>query len=246
MTAEPCIALQLYTLRELAARDLLRTLERVAALGYDAVELAGLHGLGADAIRDTCDALGLAVCGAHVSAERFAEHPAEVEEELRTLGLQSIVFPTLPRGDEAPVTRLASLADAALARGLEPIFHNHDGELVRDASGGRQWDELIRIPRLGFEVDLGWAWVAREDPLALVQALPGRVPLVHVKDQVRDASGTRDCPVGDGRVPYDEILPAVLDAGVRWLVVEQDEPGDDPLAAVTRSLEATRAIVAGA
>lgn len=245
MAAEPSIALQLYTLRELAARDLLATLERVAELGYDAVELAGLHGLGADAVHRRCRDVGLAVCGAHVSAERFAEQPDAVEAELRALGLTTIVFPTLPRGDEAPVAMLASLVDAALARGLEPVFHNHDRELVRDANGRRQWDDLVAVPRLGFEVDLGWAWVAGEDPLVLVQALPGRVPLVHVKDQIRDASGTRDCPVGDGHVPYDEILPAVLDAGVRWLVVEQDEPGDDPLAAVTRSLQATRAIVTG-
>jgi sugar phosphate isomerase/epimerase len=70
------------------------------------------------------------------------------------------------------------------------------------------------------------------------------VPLVHVKDHVRTATGAPDCPVGDGEVGYDLVLPAVVEAGVEWLVLEQDEPGDDPLGAVRRSLEATRALLA--
>lgn len=42
------IALQLYTVREPAKRDFLGTLREVAAIGYTAVELAGLRGLPAD------------------------------------------------------------------------------------------------------------------------------------------------------------------------------------------------------
>ena len=46
------------------------------------------------------------------------------------------------------------------------------------------------------------------------------------------------CPVGDGAVGYDRILPAAIRAGVEWLIVEQDEPVGSELEDARRSLEA--------
>jgi sugar phosphate isomerase/epimerase len=241
--AHPPVAVQLWTLRELAAVDLPGTLAHVAQIGFDGVELAGLHGLQAADVAETCASLGLTVCGAHVDADRFSADPGAVEAELRALGLTRISFATLPAAGADAVGRLALLAHEARERGLEPVFHNHDGELRRASDGSRAWEAIVAIPGLALEIDLGWAWVAGEDPVALVRSLPGRVPLVHVKDHVRTATGARDCPVGDGEVGYDVVLPAVVQAGVEWLVVEQDEPGDDPLGAARRSLEATRALL---
>lgn len=240
--AHPPVAVQLWTLRELAATDLPGTLARVAQMELDGVELAGLHGVQAHDLAETCGSLGLTVCGAHVGADRFSAEPDAVENELRVLGLTRISFATLPTGPDA-IARLALLAHEARERGLEPVFHNHDAELRRGSDGFRVWDEIVAIPGLALEIDLGWAWVAGEDPIALVRSLPGRVPLVHVKDHVRTATGARDCPVGDGEVGYEAVLPAVVEAGVEWLVLEQDEPGADPLGAVRRSLEATRALL---
>jgi sugar phosphate isomerase/epimerase len=237
----PRIGLQLYTLRSLAAVDLLGTIREVAAIGYDGVELAGLHGLDPEAVASVCDEVGLAIAGAHVGAEAFAASPTEVAGELRALGLDAIVFPTLPAGEGlAAVQRLRELAEQAHAIGLEPIFHNHAPELRRDATGFRLWEALVALDELAFELDLGWAWVAGESPAALVDRLAGRVPLVHVKDHLADL---RDCPVGDGEVGYDELMPGLLAADVPWLVVEQDEAGPAPLEACARSLHAVRAML---
>jgi hypothetical protein len=41
-------------------------------------------------------------------------------------------------------------------------------------------------------------------------------------------------------VGYDRILPVALDAGVEWLIVEQDEVDGPPFEAVQRSLDAVR------
>jgi hypothetical protein len=40
------------------------------------------------------------------------------------------------------------------------------------------------------------------------------------------------------------VLPAAVRAGAEWLIVEEDEVGDDPFNAVERSLQAVRRIVA--
>lgn len=242
------IALQLYTLRGQAELDLLQTISEVAALGYDGVELAGLHGLDPAEVARTCRELGLEICGAHVGVERFEDEPDAVATELRSLDLRTIVFPSLPTsspedGDSA-IGRLHAAATRALDLGLTPVFHNHDVELRRAADGARPWEEIVALPELRLELDLGWAWVAGESPAELLETFAGRVPLVHVKDHVRTAGGAPDCPVGEGEVGYDAVVPVALATGVRWLVVEQDEAGNDPLDAVARSLTALRAILA--
>ncbi len=157
------------------------------------------------------------------------------------------MFPTLPAGEGlAAVERLHELGLQARTLGLQPVFHNHATELLRDADGFRPWEALLALDELAFELDLGWAWVARESPADLLRGLAGRVPLVHVKDHVHDGTGTPDCPVGDGEVGYDVVVPLAAACGVHWLVVEQDEPGDDPLAAAARSLAAVQAFRTGA
>jgi sugar phosphate isomerase/epimerase len=62
---------------------------------------------------------------------------------------------------------------------------------------------------------------------------------VHAKD-LRSRGSREFCPVGDGAVGYDRVLPAAVAAGVEWLVVEQDELDGPPFDAVERSLEFVR------
>lgn len=240
MDAAPRIALQLYTLRALAHDDLLSVLAQVGALGYDGVETAGLHGVDATAVREASTAAGLTICAAHVGVERFEREPDVVARELATLGTPRIVFPALPAGDETDaVARLERAARSARALGLQPAFHNHAPELRRRADGTRLWEAIVEV-QIDLELDLGWAWVAGEDPLSLVDAEAARVVLVHVKDHLPD---DRDCPVGDGVVGYATLLPALAARAIPWLVVEQDEPGNRPLEAAARSLAATRSLL---
>ena len=44
--------LQMYSVRDAAEKDLLGTLEKVAALGYQYAEFAGFFGYSAEAVRD--------------------------------------------------------------------------------------------------------------------------------------------------------------------------------------------------
>ena len=68
----------------------------------------------------------------------------------------------------------------------------------------------------------------------------GRVPLVHAKDF---GDGEASTPVGDGLVGYERIVPAMRDAGVEWLVAEQEEITGDPLEATARSAEFLRRLL---
>ncbi len=60
------VGLQLYSIRQMAEKDLLETLKRVKALGYDGVELAGLYGHEAKQVKEWMDRVGLECISAHV------------------------------------------------------------------------------------------------------------------------------------------------------------------------------------
>ncbi len=62
---------------------------------------------------------------------------------------------------------------------------------------------------------------------------------MHVKD-FRARGSRLDCPVGDGEVGYEEVLPVAVRAGAEWLVVEQDNPDAPALAAAERSFTAVQ------
>ena len=131
--------------------------------------------------------------------------------------------------------------------GLRFGFHNHDGELRTLDDGRTVLDRLLELPpeRLFLELDLGWAWFAGVDPVDLVARVAPRAPLVHVKD-IAGTSKPRHVPVGDGDVGYADVLPAIRELGVEWLLVEQDEADGSAIDAVRRSYTAVTGLVGSA
>jgi sugar phosphate isomerase/epimerase len=222
------IALQLYSVRQDAADDFEATLREVAAIGYDGVEVFDLHGHDVTAVAGWLSELGLAVTSRHARLEAIEDDLAVLAAEARELGCKRLVISWVDPAqlDTAMLARIAVAASAAAAQGFELGYHNHDAEVEQGF--------LDRLPSTVFlELDAGWTWWAGEDPVAFL----GRGPLVHVKD-FRDRETRSYCPVGDGAVDYEHMLPAAVEAGVEWLIVEQDEPVESELADARRSLSA--------
>jgi sugar phosphate isomerase/epimerase len=242
MTAR--LGLALYTLRDECARDPEGTLRAVAEMGYEGVELYDLFGRDARTVRALLAGLGLEVCGRHAGLEAIENSLDELAAELRELGSDRLVLAWIPppvssvEADRV-VERIAAAAERVRAAGLRFGFHNHDGELRVLEDGRTVLDRLLELDQelLFLAIDLGWAWFAGVDPGGLVARVAPRAPLVHVKDLV-GASEPRFVPVGDGDVGYADILPAIQELGVEWLLVEQDETEGAGLDAVRRSYAA--------
>ena len=238
--------LTLYTLREDCARDFEGTLAAVAGLGYEGVELFDLHGHAPGIVRGWLDELGLEAVCRHAGLEALERDLPLLAEELRILGCDRIALawidpPQTSAEARASAAQIAAVAEAAEREGLRLGFHNHWGELAPLDDGLTLLDLLRALPaeRLWLELDLGWAWVAGADPAALLLANAGSCPLVHVKD-FRSREGREFCPVGQGAVGYEHVLPVAARAGVEWLLVEQDEVDGPGLDAVEQSLAAVR------
>jgi sugar phosphate isomerase/epimerase len=243
------VGLMLYTVRDECARDLEGVLRAVAEIGYEGVELFDLHGHDAAQVRSWLDGFGLVAAGRHAGLDALESDLPVLAEELRTLGCDRIALswidpPESSDDARAIVARIAEVARQAAAHGLRFGFHNHWSEVAMLDDADTVLDKLRALPAelVWLELDLGWIWEAGVDPVDELERTAGRCPLVHVKDfQVR---GTRkDCPVGDGDVGYDHVLPAAVSAGAEWLVVEQDNPAAPALAAVERSFDAVRRMV---
>jgi sugar phosphate isomerase/epimerase len=220
----------------------------VAAQGYDGVELFQLHGHDAEQVRAWLDAANLLAAGRHVRIEELESDLTRLAEELSALGTDRAAIAWIdPEELDRPgevVERFAEAARAARDRGIRLGFHNHWTEPV-PLDGGPSFLDLLRgLPPelLWLELDLGWVWQAGVDPVAELEKTAGRCPLVHLKDYA-SRDGRDDVPVGDGVVGYDEVVPAALAAGAEWLIVEEDDAGDDAFGATQRSVDAVRRIM---
>ena len=241
------IGIASFTVRDECARDLEGTLQALAEMGYEGVELFDLQGYAPERVRAASEAAGLVLCGRHVSFAVLEDELPAVARDAEILGTSRIVLgwiepPNSERQARAVIGRLVRAADEAAALGLELGFHNHDGEFRMLDGGVRFVDLVLEQPALFLELDLGWAWWAGADPLEVLAWASSRAPLVHVKDFC--TRGERSfCPVGDGGVGYERVAPAAVAAGAEWLLVEQDETDGSALDAVRRSYSALRAML---
>ncbi|MDQ3530871.1 MAG: sugar phosphate isomerase/epimerase [Actinomycetota bacterium] len=232
--ADHTVALQMYTVRELAGRDMLGTLAQVAGMGYRAIEFAGYAGVGLGRLRSALDEVGLRAIASHVPLGYWMENANQVLDELHILGCSYAVAPSPPddaRMDDQGASEIATMlngcGERCRAAGLRFAYHNHAGEFA-PAGKGSFWETMVERtdPELvEFELDLYWAEYAGVHAAELLDRHPGRVPLVHVKDMA-PGPGREDRPVGEGTLPWDRMLLAAARAGTTGYIVEQDDAAD--------------------
>lgn len=161
------------------------------------------------------------------------------------------------------------LGKVAKEKGMQLLYHNHDFEFVK-VDGKYGLDILyssVSPDLLQTELDTCWVNVGGEDPAEYIRKYSGRSPLVHLKDFVMkgkkkpshlynligikpdesdkpedESFGFR--PVGCGVQDIPAIVRASVDAGAKWLVVEQDEPGPDktPMESAKMSIDYLKAL----
>ncbi len=233
-------AIQLYTLREVD-EPLPELLARVGEAGFDGVEFAGLGDADPADITDALDDADLEVAAAHVPIDELEDDPGRAARIYHEIGCEWAVVPYLDASNfenEETATRTARRLDELAARmeghSTSLCYHNHDHEFV-DVGGKTGFDVFLAESDIEIELDIGWAVAAGRDPLALIESLDGRAPLLHVKD-TRDGEPVE---LGEGEVDLTACVGAARDAGTDWLVYEHDAPSD-PLASLAHGGERLR------
>jgi sugar phosphate isomerase/epimerase len=228
------IGLQLYTVRDAAAKDLPGTLARVAQIGYRDVEFAGYHGRSAQEIRDLLERTGLRAPSSHIPFAELTGNWKKTLDDAKVIGHEYLTIPWLgdaQRGSIEDWKRTASLfntrAFEAKGAGLKFAYHNHDFEF-RTVGGLVPMDVLLAEtdPTLvSFEMDLYWVVRAARDPLEYLAKYPNRFSMFHAKDSAGPPDH-RMVSVGSGIIDFKHILAEGQRIGVRHVFVEHDNPAD--------------------
>ncbi len=236
------LGVQLYTLRSEMEGRVEETLERVAAIGYQEVELVRSQYFGHSPreIREMLARTGLSAPASHVNAGFEAGAWARVLDDANEVGQEYVVVASIPPNMRSDLDAWRRTAEAmtgagerARAAGLQYAYHNHDFEFV-EMDGRVAFDvfceesdpELVQI-----ELDLYWIIHGGGDPVAFFNRWPGRAPLVHVKG--RTVAGEM-ADVGAGVIDWAGIFQHIDHAGMKHFLVEHDRP-DGPF----RSIEAS-------
>ncbi len=238
------VGVQLYSLRDDAARDLERTLADIAAIGYRDVELLGSFnnfGMPPAQLRQVLDRNGLRAPSTHVGGNALDQLDRNIDEAL-TLGHQYIVLASLPIQGQRTLDdyrrwadRLNEAGQVTLRRGIRMAFHNHANDLT-PINGTVPYDILIERtdPQVvRHQLDTGNAAMAGRDPIEYLQRYGSRFWLFHIKD-VPQLGASKDTELGTGVINFRRLLASIPDIDNKLLYVEQETYPATPLESVRR------------
>ena len=267
------VGVQVYGLRDLlenTPENFENVMVQVKEMGYDGVELAGLYDIEPAKIKAILDKVGLIPISAHVPFVDMVDDIDKVIADYSIIGVKFLVMPYMaeeyrpinPEGFESFLPLLKEIGAKINAAGMTFLYHNHDFEFVKLASGEYGYDKMFaEVPKesLQCELDTCWCDVATGNSTGFLKKYAGRMPIVHLKDYIKkgnpkgmykligieeeetaeeDDSYFGFRPVGFGQMIWEPILEESLAAGAGWVVVEQDEHYElDPLEAARRSRE---------
>lgn len=235
----PSLAVQLWSFRDDFSKDVPGTLQRVRALGFTYVELAGYYGLSARQFRAALDKAGLKAISMHIEYEAARDRMDQVIREAKILGVRHIGVPWI----QSPFTRADCLAaikvfnqagSKAAAKGMKFFYHLHGYEFVADEGGkGTLFDLLMSRtnPRhVYMQLDTFHVVHPGQDPVKLLQRYPGRFLSLHLKDIRKDVVGDHSGdfreadarPMGQGKIDWPALLKAARKEGLRWYIIEDE------------------------
>ena len=228
------VALAVYSVRDDAEKDFQGTMEKVKAMGYEGVELAGLYGMDPSVVRSALDNAGIKAISAHVPVGLLMSDTEKTIDDYVTIGCEYVAISYLPedmRHDSPNFDNIlkdfARIGRACADRGVKLLYHNHEFEFEKTADGSYMFDYMFaNVPAelLEAEPDTAWIKFSGLDPAEYVRKYTGRCPIVHLKDFTGDTRENMEFhPVGSGKQNMPEILQASLDCGAKWVIVEQDQ-----------------------
>ncbi|MBM3215992.1 sugar phosphate isomerase/epimerase [Candidatus Poribacteria bacterium] len=245
--SRPLVGLQLYTVRNEAAKDFVGVVKQVAAMGYEGVETAVPPGMTAEGLRKLLDDLGLKTPGGHYNLEALEKDLNAAIELSQTLGTKFITVPYLAeerRRDADGWKRVAGImsgiGEKLAAHGIVFCYHNHSFEFQQfDGKYGLDILYENSDPRyLKAQLDTYWVRHGGADPAAYIRKMKGRAPLIHLKDW--DKADGSFAEVGEGTLDWKGIFAAAEDGGAEWYLVEQDTCKRPPIESARLSCDNLR------
>lgn len=248
------VAVQLYTLRDFCKTpaDIAKSFEKVAAMGYKAVQASALGPIEPAELLKIAADNGLTICATHENHDLIRNEPEKVVEKLAALNCKYTAYPWPGGVDFASEASVQSLIDD-LAKATEVLkaagqvltYHNHHCEFQK-LNGKTILDHIYDSIPIDAEIDTYWVQYGGGDPVAWCAKLKGRLPLLHLKDYKVNAKNEIDmAEIGNGNLDFHGIVKAAEASGCEWFIVEQDRTPGDPFDSLKMSFDYIKANLIG-
>jgi sugar phosphate isomerase/epimerase len=233
--------------------DVPGTLKKVSDMGYKYVELADyangkFYGLAPEEFRKMVNDLGMEIISSHTQVEGAGVTPESAKvmaEDHAKIGAKYCIQPWIVeemRTSVASYQKMAAnwnqIGQIMKDAGLKFGYHNHNFEFGTVEGKVPYFDIMLAEldPNLVImELDMFWVTKAGHNPVDIINKYPGRIELFHFKDAYTKQEPFYEvikddiAPVGEGIVNFREILAAKETAGMKYMIVEQDQSRDNDI-----------------
>jgi sugar phosphate isomerase/epimerase len=245
------VGLELYSVRDDLAKDLLGTVRGVAKMGYQCVEFYAPYykwtNEYASQVRKEMDELGVRCSSTHNGLE--ALRPEGISKAIQlnqAIGARYVVLahPGEDIKDADGWKRISDLLNQAnqtlSSHGMHAGYHNHDAEWK--PVGGKKPIEILAAntdKSVMLQLDVGTCLEAGSDPVAWVEANPGRIRSMHLKDWSPDRG--YKVLFGEGGAPWKKLFAAAeRTGGIEFYLIEQEGSDYPEMETAERCLAAYR------
>jgi len=243
------IGLQLYSIRDAMAADVLGSLKKVSAIGYKNMELADyanrkFYGYSPKEFKKILNDLGMEAMSSHTAVEAggiTSDNAKAMADDHAALGVKYCVQPWINEEDRSIDKYKKMIADwnevgrIMKSVGIQFAYHNHNFEFLPTDGMIPYFDIFLKemdADLITMEIDLYWVTKAGHDPVEIFNKYPGRFKLWHFKDQaaptppVYEVEKEDITPVGAGSINFKRIYAARAISGLQNHFVEDDNQGE--------------------
>ncbi len=246
------VGIELYSVRDELAKDLMSTVRAVAKMGYEVVEFFSPYYQWtpdyAKEVKKLLDDLGIRCPSTHNSPAAFTPEGIQKAIELnRILGAKYIVMASAGKvtgldGWKTVAENLSRASEKLRPLGMRAGFHNHKLEFV-PLESKRPMDVLAaNTPKdVTLQLDVGTCVDAGADPVAWIKANPGRITSIHCKDWAAGEGKGYSVLFGEGDSPWKKIFAAAESTGgIEYYLIEQEGSRFSSMETAERCLAAYR------
>lgn len=243
------VGLELYSVRDELAKDLPGTVRAVAKMGYEVVEFYSPYFQWtpdyAREVRKLLDELNIKCLSTHNGRNALEGDGLKKAIELnQIIGSRSIVMASAGRTENRDDWKKVADILTEAASALKPLkmragYHNHQLEFT-EKEGFRPMPFLAEnTPKdVTLQFDVGTCMEVGFDPLAWVNANPGRIRSLHLKDWGKGPDRGYKVLFGEGDTPWKDLLDlAERKGGAEYFLIEQEGSRFPSLTTAEKCLE---------
>lgn len=248
------IGLELYSVRDQLKDDVMGTVTKVAKIGYQDVEFFSPYydwtPAYAKDVRKLLDDLGIRCLSTHNGPKSYSSDGIQHAIELNNIiGSKYIVLASAGRvegldGWKKVAETLTKGSEAFKPAGLRAGYHNHQLEF-KPIDGKRPMEILAEnTPKdVMLQLDVGTCVEVGSDPVAWINANPGRINSLHLKEWAPGEGKGYKMLFGEGVAPWKKIFEAAeKKGGVEFYLIEQEGSAYPSLETAERCLAAYKKI----